>query len=148
MAAKLIRILPNAQLYDQPVSIPLERALRRDMPIRWTDEAGVIHACTGSEVHPGVSLIWTVCQQDVPANAAEARSLSVTCPNCREGWGAGPAMAGERHNWRSGSGFVLVGRDGRTQGTWNEIDCSLFGLCSSTPCDELRASNARDALFF
>lgn len=39
-------------------------------PIRWTDKTGVVHACEGSDVHPGVRLLWTLCERDVPANTA------------------------------------------------------------------------------
>lgn len=39
-------------------------------PIRWADQSGVVHACEGADVHPGVRLLWTLCNRDVPANKA------------------------------------------------------------------------------
>lgn len=41
-----------------------------DCDIQWTDPRGVIHWCAGSDVHPGVRLIWTLCERDVPAGEA------------------------------------------------------------------------------
>lgn len=52
--------------------------------IVWNDDTQV-HLCEKSEVHPGVVLVWTVCQRDVPANQAHyARPGmdAVTCPDC------------------------------------------------------------------
>ncbi len=39
-------------------------------PIRCTDAKGLVHACEGSEPHPGIRLLWTLCGRDVPANTA------------------------------------------------------------------------------
>lgn len=41
-----------------------------DKPIRWTDKTGLVHACEGADVHPGVRLLWTLCERDVPAGKA------------------------------------------------------------------------------
>lgn len=38
--------------------------------IMWTDKRGVTHRCEGSDIHPGIRLLWTCCHKDVPANAA------------------------------------------------------------------------------
>lgn len=53
-------------------------------PIFWTDKAGVIHRCEGADVHPGIRLIWTKCERDVPANRAfnPGDGDAVTCPEC------------------------------------------------------------------
>lgn len=51
-------------------------------PIRWTDEQGLVHAVTGSDVHPGVRLLWTLCDRDVPANAAHTGHDAVSCEAC------------------------------------------------------------------
>lgn len=58
--------------------------------ILWTDDFGATHSCQRAEVEPGLFLIWTDCQKDVPANAAhlEERGELVTCSEClssREG---------------------------------------------------------------
>ena len=53
--------------------------------IRWTDKTGLVHACEGADTHPGIRLIWTLCQIDVPANQAwllnepSAHEMCVTC---------------------------------------------------------------------
>lgn len=61
-------------------------------PIFWRDKQGTVHACEGADVHPGIRLIWTLCQRDVPANAAYVcvntdklapRSDEVTCAACK-----------------------------------------------------------------
>lgn len=56
-----------------------------DKPIFW-QENGRIHVCEGAEVHKGVTLIWTLCQRDVPANSAFTTSEDVkpTCKCCVE----------------------------------------------------------------
>ncbi len=58
-----------------------------DLPIHWKDQA-LTHACEGADVHPGVRLLWTRCEIDVPANAAylpdPPDADPVTCPRCNE----------------------------------------------------------------
>jgi hypothetical protein len=49
----------------------------------YQDEKGVIHACEGSEVHPGIYLVWTKCEKDVPANKSFKSDETVTCEACR-----------------------------------------------------------------
>lgn len=52
-------------------------------PIYWNDKR-VVHACETSLVHPGVRLIWTLCQKDVPANAAyRCAGDEITCETCK-----------------------------------------------------------------
>jgi hypothetical protein len=51
-------------------------------PLRYEDKAGVMHACEGADVHRGVRLIWTLCQRDVPANAAFLSFEKATCEKC------------------------------------------------------------------
>lgn len=52
-------------------------------PIFWRDRKDFVHACEGSDVHPGVQLIWTLCERDVPANAAyKCNGDDVTCVVC------------------------------------------------------------------
>jgi hypothetical protein len=41
-----------------------------DRPIFWTDDHGVTHRCEGADIHVDVRLLWTLCNKDVPANAA------------------------------------------------------------------------------
>ena len=54
------------------------------MPYRWDDGAH-IHAVEGAEVHPGIVLLWTKCERDVPANAAVATwDMPVNCEKCME----------------------------------------------------------------
>lgn len=53
-----------------------------DKPIFWI-ENGMTHRCEGADVHPGIQLIWTDCERDVPANAAVASTgETVDCPRC------------------------------------------------------------------
>jgi hypothetical protein len=53
-------------------------------PIVWRDIAGTVHRCEGANVHPGIRLLWTDCERDVPANAAFLADGNdrVTCPKC------------------------------------------------------------------
>ncbi len=53
-------------------------------PIMWRDIAGTVHRCEGANVHPGIRLLWTDCERDVPANAAFLADGNdrVTCPKC------------------------------------------------------------------
>lgn len=53
-------------------------------PIYWRDKQDFVHACEGSDVHRGVRLIWTLCERDVPANAAyKCDGGTVTCATCK-----------------------------------------------------------------
>lgn len=56
----------------------------RGRPILWRDQDGEVHVCEGSEMHPGIWLLWTLCQKDVPANAAFHADPGdqVTCEKC------------------------------------------------------------------
>lgn len=42
------------------------------------------HRCEGSEAHPGIRLLWTLCGHDVPADAAHLSDNEgeLTCINC------------------------------------------------------------------
>jgi hypothetical protein len=67
-------------------------------PIHWRDHHGIIHACEACEVHPGHTLAWTLCRQDVDYNAEHiAADLNeVTCPECaKERWTPRTAVAPE-----------------------------------------------------
>jgi hypothetical protein len=47
----------------------------------------VIHACERGTVVPGVRLVWTKCDRDVPDNASftfGGGAIEVTCPKCRK----------------------------------------------------------------
>ena len=49
------------------------------------DDGKVIHACEGSEVLPGVRMVWTKCYLDVPDNrgfTVEGEPPAITCPKC------------------------------------------------------------------
>jgi hypothetical protein len=53
-------------------------------PIYWRDKQDFVHSCEGANVHPGVRLIWTLCERDVPANDAYKCTWDVvTCATCR-----------------------------------------------------------------
>lgn len=54
----------------------------QNVPIIWADATGVTHSVEGAEVHPGVTLLWTRCGCDVPANSAVAEFKAATCPDC------------------------------------------------------------------
>lgn len=43
------------------------------------------HRCEGSDVHPGIRLLWTLCRRDVPANAAYLvhGNPDPACEKCR-----------------------------------------------------------------
>mgnify|MGYP000429215713 CR=1 FL=1 len=49
----------------------------------WENE-GVVHRCGGAEVHPGVFLLWSICQEgDVPAGEGFKSLLQEpTCQGC------------------------------------------------------------------
>lgn len=51
--------------------------------IHWAGR-GSVHACEGADVHPGIRLLWTLCEIDVPANTAylPATGDEVTCERC------------------------------------------------------------------
>lgn len=68
---------------DNQVFTTVDRGCNR-LPMRW-ERKGVMHACEGSEVHRGVTLIWTRCgKHDVPANAAWTGHDDITCDACKE----------------------------------------------------------------
>jgi hypothetical protein len=67
-------------------------------PIYWRDKQDFVHACEGSEVHRGITLIWTLCERDVPANAAyKCDGDTVTCATCKVRSKL-PVKAGNRAN--------------------------------------------------
>ncbi len=51
--------------------------------IAW-NQNGVVHAVVGSDVHQDVRLLWTLCEIDVPANAAHLMGSQdrVNCSKC------------------------------------------------------------------
>jgi hypothetical protein len=54
-------------------------------PIRWRDLSDIVHACQGTYVPDGSTLLWTLCQMDVPAEAAFAPQRprdDVSCAIC------------------------------------------------------------------
>jgi phenylpropionate dioxygenase-like ring-hydroxylating dioxygenase large terminal subunit len=55
-----------------------------DRLILWTDAKGVTHCVEGTDVHPGVRLLWTKCERDVPAGKAflPGDGQAVDCPTC------------------------------------------------------------------
>lgn len=48
----------------------------------WQSKNGQLHFCEGSEVHPGIKLIWTLCEKDVPANTTFRSWEGATCMEC------------------------------------------------------------------
>lgn len=52
--------------------------------IYWQGGSGKIHICEGSDVHRDVRLLWTLCERDVPADAAfiSPNQVEATCPKC------------------------------------------------------------------
>ena len=52
--------------------------------IFWTDPSGTTHRCEGADAHSGIRLLWSVCQRDVPADAAflPGDDDAVTCEKC------------------------------------------------------------------
>ena len=62
--------------------------------IHWQDSAGVIHSCEAAEVHPGLWLIWTDCQRDVPGNEAyrAPHIEAATCSSCAAAYAASVAV--------------------------------------------------------
>jgi hypothetical protein len=79
-----------AAIIDMPGLIPAQRALAMGWPLFW-DDGGAVHSCTGFELHPGITLLMTLCDKDVPADVAftDARAV-VTCPACAELLERGP----------------------------------------------------------
>lgn len=52
------------------------------MVIKFEDTSGVIHLCDSSEIHKGITLVWTLCEIDVPANKGFISQDQVTCEKC------------------------------------------------------------------
>ena len=42
----------------------------------------IIHLCESSEVYKNITLIWTKCEKDVPANKAFLSEEKATCQLC------------------------------------------------------------------
>jgi hypothetical protein len=55
---------------------------KQGLHVLWTDLCGITHECSGNEVHPGIVLIWTLCDRDVPANAAHVSEQAGDCEHC------------------------------------------------------------------
>jgi len=57
----------------------------RDRPVLWEDKQGFVHACEGGELHPGVRVLWTLCERDVQGNSAYLANAnsSITCATCK-----------------------------------------------------------------
>ena len=54
-------------------------------PIVWRDSHGTVHACEGTELHPGIFVYWTLCEIDVPAGMVEpGEREGIICAICRE----------------------------------------------------------------
>jgi len=51
------------------------------MNIFW-EENDIIHACESTEMHKGITLIWTKCNRDVPANKSFYGNEKITCDEC------------------------------------------------------------------
>jgi hypothetical protein len=69
-------------IIDSSKVVPAQRVLELGWPVFWAEE-GVVHTCTGFELHPGVTLLVTVCGRDVPANHAYSRpDAATTCSAC------------------------------------------------------------------
>jgi hypothetical protein len=54
-------------------------------PLRYIDANGVVHACGYADVLDGIRLVWTMCDRDVPPNAAWTAESDgeLTCTLCR-----------------------------------------------------------------
>lgn len=64
--------------------IAIHKATIDGNPIYWRDRQDFVHVCEGSDVHPGIRLIWTLCGRDVPASAAyRCDGDNVTCSICK-----------------------------------------------------------------
>ena len=51
----------------------------------WQSKDGLLHACEGADVHPGIRLIWTRCaKHDVPADKSwiQRNEDHVSCDAC------------------------------------------------------------------
>jgi hypothetical protein len=50
------------------------------------DDGEAIHASESTIMHPGVRLVWTKCDMDVPDNqgfTVLGEAPAITCPECR-----------------------------------------------------------------
>ena len=57
--------------------------LGRPVGAVWTDKSGITHRAVGATIHPGIRLMWTVCEQsDIPANGAWMERAGEDCINC------------------------------------------------------------------
>lgn len=66
-------------------------------PIYFHDKQhNLMHACEGADVHPGIRLIWTLCERDVPANSAHISDQEdVTCSKCQRAASQGAFAGGD-----------------------------------------------------
>ena len=48
----------------------------------YEDQSGVIHLCESAGVYPGVLLVWTKCEEDVPPNQSFRSREVATCHEC------------------------------------------------------------------
>lgn len=79
-------------IIDSAKVVPAQRALELGWPIFWAEE-GVVHGCTGFELHPSVTLLVTVCGRDVPANGAYTRpDAAISCSACSHALEQGPQV--------------------------------------------------------
>ena len=49
----------------------------------YEDGKGIIHSCEQTEAHPGIILVWTKCDIDVPPNKSfKSNSETFNCVAC------------------------------------------------------------------
>ena len=61
-----------------------KRFAGQDVPIRWGDAKGVVHAVEGATIHRGLTLLWPRCGcGDVPPFGAWCGFDEVECLECR-----------------------------------------------------------------
>lgn len=48
----------------------------------YQDKSGVIHSCEKGKGPPGIVLVWTKCEKDVPANSSFLSDEKVLCKQC------------------------------------------------------------------
>lgn len=48
----------------------------------WEGKRRVIHGCESSEIQSHITLVWTKCEIDVPANKSFKSNEFVTCDKC------------------------------------------------------------------
>jgi len=60
----------------------IERGIKAEEKHLYQDKDGVIHSCEKGNGPPGIVLVWTKCNKDVPENKSFVSNEKPTCEQC------------------------------------------------------------------